>query len=60
MSYSFSFCDNAVYSAADVNKITSRLVTSGIEDPFTDGVPYNLSAFNDALSLSSSSFLPPV
>ena len=51
MSYNFSFADNAVYSAADVNKITSRLVTSGIEDPFTDGVPYNLSAFNDAGAL---------
>ena len=51
MSYNFSFADNAVYSAADVNKITSRLVTSGIEDPFADGVPYNLSAFNDAGTL---------
>ena len=51
MSYTFSFADNGVYSAADVNKITSRLVTSGIEDPFTDGVPYNLSAFNEAGTL---------
>ena len=51
MSYTFSFADNGVYSAADVNKITSRLVTSGIEDPFTDGVPYNLSALNEAGTL---------
>lgn len=51
MSYTFSFADNGVYSAADVNKITSRLVTSGVADPFTDGVPYNLSALNDAGTL---------
>lgn len=51
MSYNFSFADNAVYSAADVNKITSRLVTAGVEDPFTDGVPYNLSAINEAGTL---------
>lgn len=51
MAYHFSFADNGVYSAADVNKITSRLVTAGIEDSFVDGVPYNLSAFNEAGTL---------
>ncbi len=51
MSYHFNFADNAEYSAADVNKITSRLVTAGVEDPFTDGVSYNLSKFNEAGTL---------
>ena len=48
MSYKFSFADNATYSAVDVNAITKRLVTSGIEDNFTDGVAYNVSKFNEA------------
>lgn len=47
MAYHFSFCDNEVYSATDVNSITSRLVTAGVEDVFSDGVPYNLSRFNE-------------
>lgn len=46
MAYHFSFADNEVYSATDVNNITKRLVTSGIEDPFTDGVPYHMSDMN--------------
>lgn len=46
MSVTYSFCDGATYSAADVNRITSRLVTGGIADPFTDGVPYNMSDLN--------------
>ena len=48
MSYKFSFADNEVYSSTDINEITKRLVTSGIEDSFTDGVAYNVSKFNDA------------
>lgn len=48
MSYKFSFADNEIYSSTDVNEITKRLVTSGIEDSFTDGVAYNVSRFNDA------------
>lgn len=47
MSYKYSFADNAIYSAEDVNKITKRLVTSGIEDSFEDGVAYNVSKFNE-------------
>jgi len=46
MSVTYSFCDDAAYTAADVNQITKRLVTRGIADPFEDGVPYNLSALN--------------
>lgn len=48
MSYKYSFADNKIYSANDINAITKRLVTSGIEDSFTDGVAYNVSRFNDA------------
>ena len=51
MSYKFSFADNGVYGADDINKITKRLVTSGVEDSFENGVPYNLSALNDAGTL---------
>lgn len=47
MSYKYSFADNAVYSADDVNKITKRLVTAGIEDSFENGVAYNVSKFNE-------------
>ena len=48
MSYKFSFADNAIYSATDVNNITKRLVTSGISDSFVDGTAYNVSQFNEA------------
>lgn len=49
MSYKFSFADNTTYDAADINAITKRLVTSGIEDDFfVDGVAYNVSSFNEA------------
>ena len=47
MSYKFSFADNEVYSATDVNNITKRLVTSGIADSFSDGKAYNVSDFNE-------------
>ena len=40
MSYKFGFADNETYNAADVNKITSRLVTSGVSDPFENGEPF--------------------
>ncbi len=46
MSYSFSFVPNNVYGAQDINEITKRLVTSGVEDIFEDGVPYNFSHIN--------------
>lgn len=47
MGYTFSFVDDAVYSAQDINNITKRLVTSGIEDSFEDGVPYNAGRLNN-------------
>ena len=47
MSYKFTFADNAVYTSTDVNNITKRLVTSGVEDCFSDDVAYNVSKFND-------------
>ncbi len=48
MAYKYSFADNEIYSANDINAITKRLVTSGVEDSFTDGVAYNVSKFNEA------------
>lgn len=59
MSYKYSFADNEVYSATDVNKITKRLVTSGIADSFSDGVAYNVSKFNDAGRLLYTSGVVP-
>lgn len=47
MSYITSFIDGESYGAFEVNKITSRFVTAGIEDPFVDGVPYNVRRLND-------------
>lgn len=47
MSYTFTFMDNATYGASDVNAALAQLVTSGIADPFTDGVPYNASKLNE-------------
>lgn len=51
MSYKYSFADNEKYGAEDLNNMVKRLVTSGVADPFTDGVPYNLSAVNSAGAL---------
>jgi len=48
MAYKFSFADNGIYGADDLNNITKRLVTSGVADVFQDGVPYNLSHVNSA------------
>ena len=48
MSYKYSFADNESYSAEDINAITKRLVTSGVSDSFSDGVPYNVSKLNEA------------
>ncbi len=47
MAYKYSFADNEIYSASDINAITKRLVTSGVADTFTDGVPYNVSTLNE-------------
>ena len=51
MAYNFSFADNGLYGAEDLNKITSRLVTEGVQDTFENGTPYNLSAFNESGAL---------
>lgn len=48
MSYKFSFADNAIYDADDVNAITKRLVSSGVADSFENGKAYNVSSFNEA------------
>lgn len=47
MAYKYSFADNEVYGASDLNAITKRLVTSGVEDNFADGVAYNMSNINE-------------
>ncbi len=47
MGYKYSFVGNEIYGADDINEITKRLVTSGVEDPFIDGVPHNLKCFNN-------------
>lgn len=59
MSYKFSFADNAKYSATDVNNITKRLVTSGIAESFENGIPYNVSRFNEAGQLLYTSGVVP-
>ena len=46
MGYTYSFLDDETYSAKDINDITKRLVTSGVEDDFSDGVPYNTGRLN--------------
>ena len=51
MGYSYGFADNAVYGAEDMNKLTSRLVTGGIADPFVDDLPYNMTKVNDVVKL---------
>lgn len=59
MAYKYSFADNEIYSAEDLNAITRRLVTSGIEDSFTDGVAYNVSRFNEQGKLLYTSGIVP-
>lgn len=51
MAYKYSFADNETYGAEDLNKMVKRLVTSGVADPFADGVPYNLASLNSAGAL---------
>ncbi len=59
MAYHFSFADNEVYSAKDVNNITKRLVTKGVADIFEDGKPYNLSQMNQMGALVYTSGVVP-
>lgn len=59
MSYKYSFADNETYNAEDINNITRRLISEGIEDSFTNGIPYNLSKFNDLGSLLYTSGVVP-
>ncbi len=57
--YKYWFADNESYGAQDVNKMVSRLVTSGVADPFKNGVPYNLSKLNSAGALLYTSGVVP-
>jgi hypothetical protein len=59
MAYKYSFADNEIYGASDINAITKRLVTSGVADSFTDGVAYNVSRFNEAGKLLYTSGIVP-
>ena len=59
MAYKYSFADNEIYSAEDLNSITKRLVTSGIEDLFEDGTAYNVSQFNEQGKLLYTSGIVP-
>ena len=59
MSYKYSFADNEMYGATDINEITKRLVTAGVEDSFLDGVAYNVSRFNEAGKLLYTSGVVP-
>ena len=59
MSYKSTFLDNAEYSALDINNRLKKYVTSGLEDPFTNGVPYNASKLNDLTApLSTKGVVP--
>ena len=42
-----SFMDNQTVGADALNGIISSMVGSGIEDPFTNGVPYHISELNN-------------
>jgi len=46
MSFTGSFFDESEYNASDINTVISKLVTSGIQDPFEDGIPYNITRLN--------------
>lgn len=59
MAYNYSFADNEIYSANDLNAITKRLITTGIEDSFSDGVAYNVSRFNEQGNLLYTSGVVP-
>lgn len=51
MSYHYTFDSGATYGVKDVNKITSRFVTAGIAQTFTENsqAPYNLSSVSYTL-----------
>lgn len=46
MAYKFSFADNVVYGAEDINAIVNRLVTGGVAEVCYDGESYNTSDLN--------------
>lgn len=59
MGYSACYLDNKTYGAEDLNRTVSQLVTGGVADPFTDGLPYNLTKLNDVIySISSDGVVP--
>ena len=59
MAYNYSFADNEIYSAEDLNSITKRLVTSGIDDLFENDTVYNVSRFNEQGKLLYTSGVVP-
>ncbi len=59
MGYTYSFMNNAQYGASDINSVLASLVTGGIADPFTDGVPYNATKLNEIISAVSSAGIVP-
>lgn len=59
MAYEYSFMDNQVIGVDHLNKLTKRFVTSGVADPFTNGVPYNVSKFNDIVKANGTSGVVP-
>lgn len=59
MGYSACYLDNKTYGAEDLNRTVSQLVTEGVADPFTDGLPYNVTKLNDVIySVSSDGVVP--
>ena len=47
MGYESSFLPNKIYGATDINNRLKKYVTSGVADPFVNGVPYNAGKLND-------------
>jgi len=46
MAYKYSFADNTVYGAEDINSVINRVVTGGVAEVFYDGESYNTSDLN--------------
>ncbi len=59
MAYTYSFFDNQIASAEQLNKWVSLFVTDGIADEFSDGVPYSLSKLNSLVRNNCSAGVVP-
>lgn len=59
MSYKYRFSDNSEYGAEDLNDLVKSLVSSGVADVFSDGVPYNASILNGVVSAAYLSGVVP-